>query len=239
MKRIYFLIVFLLMFIHMSFCQSSMCDSLLNIITLDNNTRAKSIISKPNFDINCISEFGSSPLGVAARRGNIELVKYLLKKGADPNIKQNGKFAPGRTPIFDATFIYEQELEPNLSLERPIKKYNYKIKDEIVKLLIKYGADIYVVDDTGGTLLMWASTYNRIHLIELFIKIGVNINTQDKFGSTALMDAVANNHPDITKLLLEAGADISLKDNKDQTALDTAKEKGYADIVDLLQASEK
>ncbi|MFH7003751.1 ankyrin repeat domain-containing protein [Flavobacterium bizetiae] len=234
MKHLFVLIASLQFFTNTSFSQSSQCNNLLNFIMLDNYSQSKKIISKPNFDLNCISESGNSPLGLAASRGNFELVKYLLRKGADPNLKQIGKYAIGKTPLFDATYIYDQELEPNLSVKRTIKKYDYRIKDEIVKLLINHNADVHIIDDNGTTLLMVASIFNRKQIIHLYLKKGININAQDNFGNTALMYAVINNHADTIQLLLKAGADINIKNNKGEIALDIANERKHLNIVTFL-----
>jgi len=215
-----------------SFGQTSQCDSLINLIIRDKNTLVKQFIKNRNLDVNCSSEYESTPLGVAASRGNLDLVKYLLEKGANPDLKGAG----GETALFDAVFIYEQALEPQiLDIKPSMTKFDYKIKDDIVKLLIKYGADIHAVDDTNTTLLMFACMFERDAVADLLIKQGVDINVQDENGNTALIYAINDFYKiNIIKMLLQAGADINIKNNNSQTAVDIAKEKGFTDIFNLL-----
>ena len=66
----------------LTIAQNTACDSLLDLIMLDRTTRAKRIISKPDFDVNCLSSFQGTPLGLACSRGNLDLVRYLLENGA-------------------------------------------------------------------------------------------------------------------------------------------------------------
>jgi ankyrin repeat protein len=194
-------LIFCLWALH-SFGQSSQCDSLLDFIIRDRNARAKRFIEKNNMNVNCLGKSGSVPLGVAASRGNLSLVKYLLEKGANPNLKD----VDGYTALFDAVFIYEQALEPKLSMNPSLKKYDYGIKDEIVKLLIKYGGDVHIVNNNDTTLLMYAIIYERKNLISFFIELGVDVNARNKSGNTALSYAIHKKDKEAIKILMQAGA---------------------------------
>jgi len=46
----------------------------------------------PNIDVNELDEFGYTPLHLACDRGNVDIVKILLKKGADITIKDPDGF---------------------------------------------------------------------------------------------------------------------------------------------------
>jgi ankyrin repeat protein len=233
MKKI-FLFIYLLC-PNLVFSQVQVCDSLMDFIILDDNIHAKKIIPSMDFDVNCLSKFGDSPLMLASRRGNLEIVKCLLKKGASPNLIKKD----GRTALFDAAFIYEQELESNLSMKPTYKRYDYLIKDKIVKLLIEYGANIHHIDSCKTNVLMVACMANRYEMVKLFVKNGIDINTQNDYGSTALMYAVFKEDYAITKFLLDSGASKSLNDNKGKTALDIAKEIQNNKIISLIEKCEQ
>ena len=93
-----------------------------------------------------------------------------------------------------------------------------------VKALLDMGADVNARDDDDyrGTVLMWASIYNKNpEVIELLLDNGSDINARDDYyGRTALMWASEyNKNPEIIKLLLDNGADINAKDDDGKIAL--------------------
>ncbi|KAJ3750528.1 ankyrin repeat-containing domain protein [Lentinula detonsa] len=48
----------------------------------------------PDVDINALDEFGYTPLHLACDRGNTEIVRFLLSKGADSSIKDSDGMTP-------------------------------------------------------------------------------------------------------------------------------------------------
>lgn len=56
------------------------------------------LVEEMRCDVNCEDRFlGRTPLTQASMRGHYHIVKYLLRKGADPNMKQDF------TPLFSAS----------------------------------------------------------------------------------------------------------------------------------------
>lgn len=85
------------------------------------------LLSQNDIDPNPQDIHGSTPLDLAVANGHIDVVKSLLKKGADPNIKdQNGK---------TALHIAAVSLGKN------------EIMAEIMKELLNAGADINIRDE--------------------------------------------------------------------------------------------
>jgi ankyrin repeat protein len=70
-----------------------------------------------------------------------------------------------------------------------------------IKGLIKEGADVNAVDDTGWTALMWATYYDYIETARLLIDKGANIDVQNNYGETALVWAEYRCCSEIAKLL--------------------------------------
>ena len=50
---------------------------------------AGALIANPGADINAQNQGGDTPLGAALLHGHLEIAKFLLNRGADPNIKNN------------------------------------------------------------------------------------------------------------------------------------------------------
>ena len=73
----------------------------------------------------------------AARKGNVEIVKMLLKEGADVNARD--KY--GRTALYVAA---------------------WRGHVEIVKMLLKEGADVNAADNDGNTPCTWKGGKNFI-----------------------------------------------------------------------------
>jgi ankyrin repeat protein len=108
-----------------------MTPSLLEHIKNDDMENVKEIVEKNPEIINEVDEYSISPLMYAVsayNKPNIEMVKYLLEKRANVNYKNRA----GVTPLHYAM--------------------GNKKDNNIIKLLIYYGADVYAINDIGGTV---------------------------------------------------------------------------------------
>lgn len=94
-------------------------------------------------DVNQKGLHGSTPLSVAATRGDVEEVRALLEGGADPN----GRGEHGVTPLHDA--VGQEHVE-------------------VARLLIRKGARIDIAADFGGTPKDWAVKSKNPLIIGLF-----------------------------------------------------------------------
>lgn len=123
---------------------------------------------------------------------NIDLLISLLKKGADPNLK-NEYGVPALT-----------------------RACEYQTGYKNAELLISYGADVNGKDDYGITALMMSSYYGYKDIVELLVSKGANINikTLKEYNiggiffpknSTALTIAAENGQPEIVKILKKKG----------------------------------
>jgi len=133
----------------------------------------------PN-DLNPTTELGVTPLWIASLRGYTNIVKELLKRGADVNKADDN----GKTPLFMA------------SLEGHAK---------VVEVLL--GAKGIKVDkaekDYGYTPLMIASSEGHTKVVEMLLGAkGIKINKMDKFKRTSLWIASKRGHMGVVKLLL-------------------------------------
>lgn len=115
-----------------------------------------------------------------------ERANQLIMKGADVNWRPNRDARP--TIFFP---IYNGEFE-------------------IVKLLIRHGADINA-ESAHGTALRQAALDGRVDVIEHLLDCGADPDSKGSLGLTALSGAVKNNHYRVVKLLLKAGADVNHK----------------------------
>ena len=115
------------------------------------------------------------------------------------------------------------------------QKENFEIQLDLIKILLKKGANINEKDKNGVSPLHRAVRYRNPKVLEFLIKIGANVNYADKRNaSTALHKVVFNSGApsikgksdeaiEIIKILLDNGANPNLKNNKGKTPIDYVK----------------
>ena len=106
-----------------------------------------------------------------------------------------------------------------------------------VKELLKLGADINVVDESGLTPLMKAAkTTDDTECLKLLIQSGISVSVRDNSGRTALIAALAGNKKENVKTLVDAGSNLNIKleDYSMATPLMLACMHCNADIVKIL-----
>jgi protein TonB len=182
--------------------------------------------------------------------GTTEVVRLLLEKGANPNIRFAGGFPQ----------VYSRDGQPFVSFgmgATPLQIASFRGLPEVVKTLLDTGADpnVGLKGGSGITPLTLALTRLRkpwdpeapISLdpstnpssvpssVALAIRVAAALPNSTLTGGTPLMFACELNRKDIVQLLLERGADTSVRDGKGRTALMIAKERGFQDLVELLR----
>jgi ankyrin repeat protein len=165
-----------------------------------------------NINIKTIN-VGRTPLINACCNSNLELVKLLLSKGADPNI-QDTYF---NTPLIYVCNDYENDNTKN-----------------IVKMLIESGSNLDIQDYYGKTALMLSVEYGNYDICKMLIESGSNINICDLEKRSSLMIACEYFHENIIQLLLENGANPDLSTDDGKTALLFVTEKESEEMVSLI-----
>lgn len=179
---------------------------------------------------------GGTPLLYAAGKCRVDLVRYLVNKGAD--VHAVGGF------------------DQSLALHRAISNFAWPSKEdrlETVKILLNAGADIEKIDHDGYSPLMMAAAFGCYTIAEELLKRGANPNHVNEDGKAAVHFAVTepncydeyNNSNDdeerengmdealktkIIQLLLEHKADINIAHHKGGTPLIDAIGYGYRKI---------
>jgi len=72
---------------------------------------------------------------------------------------------------------------------------------DVVKLLLKAGADVDAKDNYGWTALKCASNNGHIEVVELLLEARADVYAKDNYGWAALMWASTNGRVDVVKLL--------------------------------------
>ncbi len=138
------------------------------------------------FDVDTKDKGGETALHVAVQHGNLEIIRFLLEKGAKVSIKDKAKRAP-LAMVFDS-------FEDDEATTR-----------EIIHLLVSKGADIDVRNDDDGshTLLMSAAEDDNLEGVKFLLELGANPNLKDEDGETTLQKTDSD---EIKQLLKRYGA---------------------------------
>ena len=145
----------------------------------DNEVVKKMITS--GFDVNTKNRGGLTALHVAVENENLEIIRFLLNRGANVNAKTKSR----RTPIM----MIEGGDEENAL--------------EIFKLLTEKGADVNVLNEDKETPLMVACEDDNLELVKILLEAGANPNLKNEDGETAMQ---LTDSDEIKELLKKYGA---------------------------------
>jgi len=135
----------------------------------------KFLVEQNGEKVNTKNDKGETPLHISANLNNIEVVKYLISKGADVNAKDNR----GDTPLHSAT-----DGDPCLELIECLITNGAEIdakghqgftplqsglvalnSGEVIKYLVSHGADIYYKNANGSSAIDFAKVTKQKHLL--------------------------------------------------------------------------
>ena len=181
------------------------------------------------------ADAGYTALHAAVLRSDLTLVKALLARGANPNIRMT-KGTPLRRDTTDFN------LPATLIGSTPYLLAAKFLEPEIMRALASGGADLKVTMRDGSTPLMVAagagsggnSTRRGIAAIDggkpepeaqvlqavaTAIELGADVNATNQAGDTALHTAANLGFNSIVQLLADRGADLNVKNKRGLTPL--------------------
>lgn len=190
--------------------------------------------------INKLGDNGFAPLHIALLRAKDEVVLYMLKQGANPNIEGQQTaplsyavgFSRKKLKIVKALLdaganIHASDRCKYTPLMNAISRGNIPAAN----LLISKGADIIPVDHEGKSALHHASGWykdrninekkaiERIKLIRKLVAKGCKVDAPDEHGVTPLMQAASGSDLGVVKALLDLGASVKTIDENGLTPL--------------------
>ncbi|KAG9129207.1 hypothetical protein Leryth_006406 [Lithospermum erythrorhizon] len=177
----------------------------------------------------------------AAYNGDLQLLKSLIRAGADPNNKDYDD----RTPLHlaasrgfeDVTIFLIQEGVQNDTKDNfgmtPLLEAIKNGHDRVASLLVKEGAPL-MIDNTGSFLCSLVIKGDSDFLRRLLAH-GIDPNSKDYDQRTPLHVAASQGLLQMAKLLVEAGASVLVKDRWGHTPVQEAINSGNKIMIKLLE----
>ena len=155
----------------------------------------------------------------AARRGDRDVVRTLLKSGADVNAAEGD----GMTALHWAARSGDAELiqilvsaganvraTTRLGAYTPLMMAAQAGHSAAVAALLAGGAEVEASSTTGTTPLMFAAQSGDTRTVTMLVEGGARVDARESaMEQTPLMFAAANNRTEVVKLLMARGADKS------------------------------
>ncbi|KAJ5390643.1 2-5A-dependent ribonuclease [Penicillium cataractarum] len=204
-------------------------------VLADQNEIVKILLeNNANPDIGC--RCGTTPLSKAAELGNLDVLTFLLQKGA----KLNTRNADGESP---------EDLAWHNGHEAVLFRINqHKIKrvDAFMKAakkgcitemqgLMASGVDLRHRDAQGDSGFDLAVQSGRVNAVRFLLQsdAGIDVSEPDSRGRgiTPLHRAAQNGHEAVVSLLLEYGARPNMIDYRMMTPLHHAAQRGHTEVI--------
>ena len=170
--------------------------------------------------VDCRDDWGQTPTMLAAIRGHLQIVEWLLDHGADilalDSFGQDALFHASNYPG-NATVI-RLLLDRGSQVNRTVNGCTALIEassggyQENVAALLQNHPDVNHVTDNYETALTFAIVNGTAAVVRQLIEAGANVNWIDNGDCTPLIFAMSERDPEKVRALLQAGADPTYRD---------------------------
>lgn len=145
---------------------------------------------------------GKACIQVASHQGYVELVTYLISKGANVNVVDK----EGDSALHYAAFGNQPET---------------------MRVLLEHGAEVNFLNSSHCSALHICAHKKTPHCVRELLQHNANVNIQDSYGDTALHDAIGKENTEVVELLCNApNLDFTVKNNRGFNVLHHAALKG-------------
>nr|XP_027071603.1 ankyrin-3-like [Coffea arabica] len=161
-----------------------------------------------DIDMNSTDSRGQTALHLAAHHGHLDVVRFLVSEGSDPDVV-DGK---GWAPLHYAT--RKPTSKPSNSCDDLHRAARTEDDVEAIKNCLGQGAKVNSRDQNGWTPLHRAAFKGRIESVKVLINHGAEVDKVNDIGYTPLHLAVEAGHMQVALCLMAHGARANLKSLK-------------------------
>ena len=169
-------------------------------------------------DVNATDSYGRAPLHVAAFAKQRDVIRALMKAGANPALLENDRY--------DAVTIAAVADD-----------------EATLAVLLSLGASAKLTTSRyDGTALIAAAHLGHDGVVRQLIAAGAPLDHVNNLHWTALIESIVlgdggKRHQSTLRALIEAKANLQLTDRQGNTPLALAKSRGYREMVVMLEAA--
>jgi len=183
---------------------------------------------------------GMTPLHYACDNKHVQLALLLVRNGADSSLRNKAGI----------TSLHIVCIRGVMELTQLIRDYMINVAtgsgltllhcaadqghNELVKYLIKHGAQLHARDDDGMTPLHLACMAGHLDVSKSLIEAGAYWNARDDEGMSPLLYACQESQYDLVLMLIGCNANIYARNNAGATAMHLACEAGCIEVVQVL-----
>ena len=188
---------------------------------------------------------GHTVMHWAAKRGDVELVRFLADKGAP--LFETSLDSVGMEPIHWAVtdghlpilhFLVSRGVDIDArdkQLCTPLLIAAQYGQTEAVAYLVKNGADTTLLDTNQDSAMHWAAYKGELAIVQLLDHLGLPTDEVDGYGQAPLhLASLRGNLPVVEYLVLDADAQIDRKDKNGSTPMALALKKGQRKVAQFL-----
>jgi ankyrin repeat protein len=227
----------------------------LHYAALTGRTDVVNLLLNAGAQLNIVDQRGTTALGRAAENGHLTVMSALIARGADVNAGgsfgrplylavSEGVSSENRLRIVELLLAHGArppadgiDIIAALSHAQP----QAKVQEDIVRELIRAGANINARDSDGYTPLSLAVSNGEAGCVSLLLEAGAKVDVKDRRGQSLLRLAAqaprTSDQAKVAVLLLQHGAKAEGEDRTKLLA--RATEDGWTDVLKYLNFDPK
>lgn len=156
-------------------------------------------------------------LFTAVKMGSTEFIEFLVTE-CHADLEEHG--------------IYHVEEDRSEHIVTPLWCAAVANKLEAVEVLVRLGADVNAVSDTGSTPVRSSCYMTNIEVVKFLADHGGDLEKPNRNGGTCLINSVQN--AELCRFLIDRGVDVNVADTSGNLALHYAIKEGRFETVQLL-----
>ena len=162
-------------------------------------------------DVNATNKQNATPLMLASKKGNVDVMNVLLSAGANMALKS----------MCGNTWIH-------YAIHGDCSK-------EVLQSIIDFGADVNATNTENCSVLMLASKKGNVDAMNVLLRAGANMALKNINGDTWIHHAVNGDcSKEVLKLIIDQGTDVNATNKENCSALMLASKKGNVDVMNVL-----